>query len=134
MRHCTSCSAPDNTATAAVTASNPPPVVSTVTPNPTNLWPANHKMNAVKVDYTVTDNCGTPVVALTVSSSQPVNGKGDGNTSVDWTVKSPTSVDLRAERSGNDKDGRIYTLTVTATDSAGGTGVGAGTVTVAHNT
>ena len=123
----------DNTATAAVTASNPPPVVSAVTPNPTSLWPANHKMNAVKVNYTVTDNCGTPAVALTVSSSQPVNGTGDGNTSVDWTVKSPTSVDLRAERSGNDKDGRIYTLTVTATDGAGGVGTGAGTVTVAHN-
>lgn len=123
----------DNAASAQVRASNPPPVISGLTRTPTTLWPANHKMHEVRVDYTVTDNCGVPSVTLSVASSQPVNGPGDGNTSVDWKVLSPTSVQLRAERAGSVLAGRVYTLTVAAADSAGGSSTAATTVTVPHN-
>jgi len=43
---------------------------------------------------------------------------GDGNTSADWTVVDAHHVQLRAERSGGG-DGRVYSITITATDSAG---------------
>ena len=79
------------------------------------------------------DNCGVPEVSLSVTSSQPVDGAGDGNTSPDWVVKSAKSVDLRAERAGNDPAGRIYTLTVEAVDSADGSSSAATEVTVPHN-
>lgn len=37
----------------------------------------------------------------------------------DWNVTGPHGVLLRAERSGTSSSGRVYTITITATDSAG---------------
>jgi hypothetical protein len=48
-----------------------------------------------------------------------VNDIGDGNTSPDWEITGDHTVNLRAERSGANKAGRIYTITVQATDAAG---------------
>jgi hypothetical protein len=55
---------------------------------------------------------------VTVSSNEPVDGSDDGNTSPDWEITGPLTVALRAERSG-EGTGRIYTITVEATDAAG---------------
>ncbi|HEX5729076.1 NEW3 domain-containing protein [Microbacterium sp.] len=123
----------DNTASAQIEASNPPPVISNLTRTPTTLWPANHKMRDVALDYTVEDNCGVPTVSLSVTSNQTVNGNGDGNTSPDWVVISPKAAQLRAERTGNDPAGRVYTLTVGAVDSANGSSTAPTQVTVPHN-
>jgi hypothetical protein len=71
-------------------------------------------MVAVTIDYTVTDPCPNTCV-LTVSSNEPVNGIGDGNTSPDWQVIDAHHVFLRAERSGPGS-GRIYTLDITCTN------------------
>jgi hypothetical protein len=73
----------------------------------------------VLVDYEIVDNCGPVACALSVSSNEPPNGRGDGNTSADWQVLDDHHVRLRAERSGPGS-GRIYTITTSCSDTAGG--------------
>ncbi len=103
---------------AFVTVRNPPPVISGAAANPAMLWPPNHQMVNVAVNYNVTDNCGPVSLGLRVRSSEPTNGTGDGDTAPDWQVINEHLVRLRAERAGAG-DGRTYTITIVATDSAG---------------
>jgi uncharacterized repeat protein (TIGR01451 family) len=109
----------NNSSSFSVTASNPPPVISNAAPSRTQLWPPNHQMEDVTIGYNVTDNCGTPVCSLAVTSNEPVNGLGDGDAFPDWQVVSPTQVRLRAERGGSGT-GRTYTVGITCMDSGGG--------------
>jgi len=99
------------------------------------LWPPDHRMVDVTIGYTVTDNC-TPsssiVSALSVTSNEPVNGTGDGDTAPDWEVVDSHHVRLRAERAGTGS-GRIYRVTVTCTDGAGNSSQQAVTVRVPHS-
>ena len=71
-------------------------------------------------------------VALSVSSNEPVNGTGDGNTAPDWQIVNEHLVRLRAERAGNGT-GRVYTITITATDSAGESSSADVAVSVPHD-
>lgn len=101
-----------------------PPVIVSVTPSPDAFWPPNHRMeevtvNAVAVD--VADPAPTAVI-LSVSSNQPANGTGDGDTAPDWEITGPLTVNLRAERSGNQD--RVYTITVQVSDESGNTTTG----------
>ncbi|HSD66287.1 MAG TPA: endonuclease/exonuclease/phosphatase family protein, partial [Vicinamibacteria bacterium] len=111
--------AADNAATATVTVSNPPPVVTGVAATPSVVWPPNHEMVEVGVAYEATDTCGLAVCRLAVTSDEPVNGLGDGDTAPDWTVVDAGTVRLRAERAGGG-DGRVYTIAVACADAAGG--------------
>jgi hypothetical protein len=99
------------------------------------LWPPNHKMVMVTVGYTTADNC-TPasaiVCSLSVSSNEPVNGTGDGDTSPDWEIVDANHVKLRAERSGGGT-GRIYTITISCRDAAGNVQTQTVTVKVPHD-
>jgi hypothetical protein len=108
-----------------------PPVIHNVAVVPNVLWPPNHKMVPVTVTATAADNCdAAPVCAISmVSSNEPVNGLGDGDTAPDWTVTGTLSANLRAERSGKGA-GRIYTVTVTCTDACGNSSTGSAAVTV----
>lgn len=108
------------------------PVVSNMSATPNSLWPPNHKLKDITVNYTSTDNCAVISCELTVTSDEAVNGWGDGNTSPDWVIVDDHHVKLRAERSGKG-DGRVYTITATCIDAAGNTGSNSTTVTVAHN-
>ena len=96
------------------------------------LWPPNHKMVDVTVNYTTANNCGPVTCTLSVTSNEPVNGDDDGNTAPDWEVIDAHHVRLRAERSGSGT-GRIYTITITCTDSMGGTATATATVSVPLN-
>jgi 6-phosphogluconolactonase len=92
----------------------PAPVISGALATPDVLWPPNHKFVEVTIDYAVTDPCPNTCV-LTVSSNEPINGTGDGNTSPDWQVVDSHHVLLRAERAGNGS-GRVYTITISCTN------------------
>jgi hypothetical protein len=70
--------------------------------------------------------------SLSVTSNEPVNGPGDGNTSPDWLVLTNHIVFLRAERASGGA-GRVYTVTITATDVAGQTTQTSVTVSVPKN-
>jgi hypothetical protein len=56
----------------------------------------------------------------------------DGNTATDWEIVDTHHVRLQAEHSGQG-NGRIYTITITATDSQGNASSQTVTVHVPHN-
>jgi hypothetical protein len=85
----------------------------------------------VSIGYTAADSCGPVVTVLSVASNEPVNGAGDGDTGPDWEIVSANLVRLRAERAGGGP-GRIYTVTITATDAAGQATQTSVTITVPH--
>lgn len=109
-----------------------------VTLNPDRLWPPNHKMRDITATVNVTDICdANPTFVLTsITSNEPDNGKGDGNTTGDiagGTVGTPdTEFQLRSERSGKG-NGRIYTTTYTASDGSGNSANDSAEVTVPHS-
>jgi hypothetical protein len=89
-------------------------------------------MVPVTVTTAAADGCGAATCMIaSVTSNEPVNGGGDGDTGTDWQITGPNTVALRAERSGNGS-GRVYTLTVRCTDPAGNASTGTTTVAVAH--
>jgi hypothetical protein len=95
-----------------------PPVISAVVPTVSFLWPPNHQLEFVGLEYAVTDNSGAATCSAGVRSNEPVNGTGDGDTAPDWLVNGANWVQLRAERAGTGP-GRVYTITVTCQDASG---------------
>lgn len=114
----------------------PPNLLVSLSPN--SLWPPNHKMIDITANITVTDACDAhPTVKLvSITSNEPVNGKGDGNTSPDIAGDTLGTDDrafqLRAERKGNG-NGRIYTVIYSAQDASGNAAQQIATVIVAHD-
>lgn len=117
-----------------------PPTIESVTANPATLWPPNHSMVPVQLTVPVYDFCdATPDIMLTaVTSDEPddAQGGGDGHTTGDIQQAGIGTEDynilLRAERQGGG-DGRVYTITYSATDDSGNS-AGSGTVvTVGHD-
>ena len=101
------------------------------------LWPANHKMAAINVSVTINGVVSTSGFTLkSVTSSEPDNGLGDGDTAGDiqgWTIGSAdVSGQLRAERGGKGA-GRTYTLTYEGRTAAGATASCTATVVVPQN-
>lgn len=109
------------------------PVIGEVSATPNVLWPANHKMVPVAIAVQVSDLCqATNCQVISVTSNEPDNGLGDGDTAPDWAITGPLAVNLRAERAGNGT-GRVYTLTVECKDLSGNTTTKDVTVTIPHN-
>lgn len=116
-----------------------PPRVAVV-PDPDELWPPNHTMHDVHIGFRIVEACTPPddivIVLRDVSSSEPANDIGDGNTEPDILgadIGTPdTDLQLRAERSGPGV-GRIYTLVYTVEDAAGQSIRARGIVTVPHD-
>jgi Uncharacterized conserved protein len=96
----------------------PAPVIGDEFATPDMLWTPDHKFVNVTVDYSLTKPCAHSC-ALTVSSNEPVNAVGDGNTSPDWQVIDDHHVLLRAERAGTGA-GRTYTISITCTNDTNG--------------
>ena len=112
-----------------------PPGISGLAVYPSTLWPPNHTLVPIRVTVQPQDNCcATTWKILSVTSNEQVGsgadpfvqwlrtisskGNGSGNTAPDWVITGDHTVSLRAERSGNG-NGRIYKITVQATDCAG---------------
>ena len=67
-----------------------------------------------------------------VTSNEPLNDIGDGNTDGDYLITGDLTVDLRAERAGPLK-GRMYTITVECADASGNTATRIATVNARHS-
>jgi hypothetical protein len=124
------------TATAFKTWVNSPPDCSAVALDTTQLWPPNHKLVKVKASGATDSDVGDSATLVIdgVTQDEPVNGLGDGDTDIDAVLSSPlsSSVQVRSERAGT-RDGRVYRLHYTATDTHGATCSGTATVSVAHD-
>jgi len=99
--------------------------------SPTILWPPNHQYVTVSASVSATDDWDqNPLISLvSVTSNDPDNGTGDGDTPDDIVVIDALTFNLRAERAGTG-DGRIYTVTYQATDACGNSTQASATVTV----
>ncbi|MFD0693940.1 OmpL47-type beta-barrel domain-containing protein [Paenibacillus sp. GCM10027628] len=88
------------------------------------IGPPNHKMVPIHVTINADDSASgiAKVELVSITSNEPDNGSGDGNTVQDIQNAefgtNDTDFSLRAERSGNGS-GRVYTITYKATDHAG---------------
>lgn len=109
-----------------ITVDHTAPVITNVSTTPQVLWPPNHQLRDVTINYTITDSCGGVTSSLAVTSNEPAN-----NFEPDWVIVDKHHVKLRAEKSHFNKD-RTYTIAITATDSAGNSSTGTTTVTVSN--
>jgi hypothetical protein len=109
------------------------PVIIGVVASTDVLWPPNGSFVSVTLAVNATDNCDASVAcAITnVTSSEPITGSSD-NTSPDWIITGPLSLNLRAERSDSGP-GRVYTITVKCTDFSGNSATKSLTVTAPHD-
>ena len=107
------------------------PVIGAVAVAPGTLWPPDHRMVPVSLSVIASDDSGgVPSCAISsISSNEPENGTGDGDTGPDWNVSGPMTLDLRAERAGTGS-GRFYTLTISCADASGNAATTTATVTV----
>ncbi len=96
-----------------------PPTIAGARATPDVLGPPNHQMVPVSMVVSFADACGayTTCNIVGVSSSDLVNGLGDGDTSPDWEITGPLSLLLRAERGWEGK--RTYTVTLECVDGSG---------------
>ena len=118
--------------TVTVVDTTPPAINGTATPD--MLWSPDHKYVEVHVTVTVYDVCDpSPTLTfVSITSNEPDNGIGDGNTVNDTVIINDFTFNLRAERSGTGS-GRIYTITYKATDISGNTAMASFTIEVPHN-
>ena len=140
--HTVTCTAADAHGNAAAPASfvvtvrdTTPPSIASAVPSVASLWPPDHRMVPLTVSVAASDLVdAAPVCSITdVTSNEPVDGLGDGDTAPDWTIGSGLALSLRAERAGSGS-GRVYTIKLTCTDHAGNTSAPtAVTVSVPHN-
>ena len=111
-----------------------PPTITAASASPATLWPPNHQMVPVTISVAASDIADPAPRAkiISVSSNQPANGTGDGNTPGDFEITGDLTVNLRAERSGSGGD-RVYTIVVESRDASGNASTGSVTVIVPHD-
>jgi hypothetical protein len=101
------------------------PQLNIVSVSPSVIWPPNNKMVLVTVQFAATSLCGL--------SSSGIAGVTNNETGLaDAQIVDASHVLIRASRFGSGR-GRIYTITVGATDSSGHTTTKTALVTVPHD-
>ncbi len=113
----------------------PPQIL--VDTQPAVLGTPNHKYSTFEVggfvqsvddpDLTVAD-----VFITSVTSDEPENGTGDGNTTDDIVIVDCQTVSLRSERQGG-ANGRVYTIHMAVEDAGGNAGTASFRVHVPHD-
>ncbi len=109
---------------------NTPPNI-TVSVTPSSIWPPNGGLRTITANISVHDDQDpNPVVKLvSITCSEPLD---PGDVVANFGTDSRT-FSLAAKRLGQDKTGRIYTITYSATDASGNTATAVVTVTVPHD-
>ncbi len=127
----------------AITDTRPPEISVTCSPN--ILWPPNHKMIEIIPMVTANDSCdqsaAVELYRISMNEGEETNtydpnhdeGLGDGNTNNDIQVNDDGRIFLRAERSGNNPQGREYTIIYQATDASGNNATASCKISVPHD-
>jgi Tol biopolymer transport system component len=103
------------------------PTITSVTATPNVLWPADNKMAPVSLTVDVTDNSDpAPVCQITEVTSNEAAAE------TAWQINGPLTLDLPAQRFGMGT-GRIYTITVSCTNSSQLSSSATVTVSVPHD-
>jgi len=103
------------------------PTITSVMATPNVLWPANNNMVPVSLTVDVTDNSDpAPVCQITDVTSNEAAAE------TAWQITGPLTLDLRAQRLGMGT-GRVYTITVTCTNSSQLSSSANVTVSVPHD-
>ncbi len=98
-----------------------------VSASPQTLWPPNHELRDVTLEYQVSRAAvGAPEV--TVTCNEP-----SFNAAEDVAIVDEHHIRLRAERDGQRREARLYTITVTLQDRDGNQARYQTTVTVPHD-
>lgn len=92
------------------------PVIASLAPSLSSIWPPNGKMVPVTVQAIAT---GSPQPACTISSVSSNEGSARPS-GPQFAITGPMSVNLQAERLGSGT-GRVYSIVVTCTNSSGTT-------------
>jgi hypothetical protein len=122
----------ETTRTLAVKVDSAPPVLDGLPPPGCTLWPANHKLQRVAIVHAgdAVSGIAGGSVQVNVTSNEPLDAN---DVVVTDDGRGGLVVELRAERSGGNKSGRVYHLTVTAQDLAGNAVIGTASCTVPHD-
>jgi hypothetical protein len=104
--------------TRAVLIDRTPPTV-TISATPTQLWPANGKLVAVRVSGLATDDLSGVAGATYKVTDKYGDVQPSGAVSVQSSGAYAFTLNLPARRDGGDKDGRTFTVTVRVVDAAG---------------
>jgi hypothetical protein len=108
------------------------PVCTAAQAFPSVIWSPNHQFVPVVImGVTDPDGDAVTITVTGVTQDEPVNAKGDGNTSPDAVIQAGAAA-VRAERSGKG-NGRVYEVSFKAKDSKGGSCTGKVTVGVPHS-
>jgi hypothetical protein len=127
-----------STATQLVKVQDTTPPLLTVSVTPDTLWSPNHKLVNIHANIVTSDICDdTPTVRLlAITSNEPDNGLGDGDTAGDIQGAAIGTDDrdfeVRAERAGPGT-GRVYTIVYESRDDSGNATIKEVTVTVPRN-
>ena len=95
-------------------ASNRPPVIHSVTADPSQLWPLNNKLKDVTISVTASDPDGAGDIAgITYTVTDEYTERDVPET----PLPEDGVIYLLAARQDDDEDGRTYTVTITAYDT-----------------
>ena len=107
-----------DTATVHVSVEDTTAPVLTVSTSASSLWQPNHDMKNVGLTVNASDNGGgAPTIQVAVFSNEDDLAPDSGNFSPDALNVAPGTLRLRSERSGSGT-GRVYLISVTATDAS----------------
>jgi hypothetical protein len=99
--------------------------------SPNILWPPNHKLVKITANVSVQDdNYPNPAVKLVSVTANETLHPGDIVAAVGTDA---TTFQVKSERTGKNKAGRIYTVTYSATNACGNSASSSQIVTVPHD-
>jgi hypothetical protein len=94
------------------------PTIQSVIPSTATLWPPDNKMVPVQLSAALFDNCDPHPNARIISVQSSERTAVAPKNATDFELTGALTLNLRAQRDPNGP-GRVYTITVQATDAAG---------------
>ncbi len=103
-----------------------------VTLNPIKVWPPNGKMITIAATVSAKDDYdGEPEIKLeSITANEPLGADDIADAQFGTDDR---QFQLKADRLGEDREGRVYTVTYSATDATGNKSTASATVTVSHD-